>query len=155
MTPAPRPAIVTFPITVGLFFGGGIGGVGLASFVAPDSIIGNFIGLLALPLAFITGMNLWLGFALLTALLHGIRRLLSRDPKSLPPLMGDRGVPPGAYSFVLSSLATSAASGLVMAFLATRLGFLATLALYLLVGLSYGVACWLLARTGFLPFSEE
>jgi hypothetical protein len=150
-----RPAIVTFPVTVGLFFGGGIGGIGLASFVAPDSIAGNFIGLLALPLAFIAGMNLWLGFALLTALLHGIRRLLSRAPGSVPPLMGNRDVPPGAYSFVLAALATSAASGLVMAFLSTRLGFVATLALYLLVGLVYGMACWLLARSGFLPFGEE
>ncbi len=155
MTPTQRPAIVTIPITLGLFFGGGVGGVCLATYLAPDSIISSFVGLLALPLAFLTGMQFWLGFALLSALVYGIRRFLGRTIEPPSAMAGDRGVPPGSYAFLLTSLVASVASGVVMAVVATRLGFFATLLTYLLVGLLYGLTCWLLARSGFLPFPEE
>lgn len=154
MTRTQRPAMVTIPITFGLFFGGGIGGVGLATWLAPDSILAHFVGLLALPIAFITGMQLWLGFALISALAYGVRRLLGRVDKAPSSMAGDRGVPPGSYSFLLTSVAVSVAAGVVMAIVATRIGFFATLLTYVLLGLVYGLTCWLLARAGFLPFAE-
>lgn len=155
MIPTQRPAIVTMPITIALFLGGGIGGVALATYLAPDSIVANFVGLLALPFAFLTGMQFWLGFALFSALVYGVRKLAGRVDESSSSVAGDRGVPPGSYSFLLTSLVVSVGAGVVMAIVATRLGFLATLLIYLLVGLAYGVTCWLLARSGYLPFPEE
>lgn len=143
------------PITIALFLGGGVGGVALATFLAPDSILASFVGLIALPAAFILGMQFWLGFALLSALLHGVRRLLGRVESQLLPIANDRAIPPGSYAFLLTSTAFSVGSGLIMGFVATRTGFFATLLIYLPVGLGYGITCWLLARCGFLPFPEE
>ena len=154
MTPTQRPASVTIPITAALFFGGGIGGVVLANYLAPDSVIANFVGLLALPFAFLTGMQFWLGFALLSALVYGIRRLVGQINELPSSMAGNRCVPPGSYSFLLTSLVVSVGAGVIVAFVATRLGFFATLLIYLLVGLFYGLTCWLLARSGFLPFPE-
>jgi hypothetical protein len=155
MTPAQRPAIVTMPITLALFFGGGVGGVALASLLAPDSILANFVGLLALPFAFITGMQFWLGFALFSALIHGVRRLLGRAEAPRESVANARAVPPGAYAFLFTSAAASIGSGFIIGLVSTRTGVFSTLLIYLLVGLVYGVACWLLAGFGFLPFPEE
>jgi uncharacterized membrane protein YccF (DUF307 family) len=49
----------------------------------------------------------------------------------------------------------SAISGFVAAAQSTRPGFLLTLTVYILVGVSYGIACWRLARVGYLPFPDE
>jgi hypothetical protein len=52
------------------------------------------------------------------------------------------------------SLVTSAMAGFALAFLSTDWSFVRAWALILSVGAGYGVLCWLLARSGFLPFPD-
>jgi hypothetical protein len=150
-----RSAVITIPVTMALFFGGGAGGVGLASAVAPNSIIASFLGLLSLPFAFIAGMHLWLGMAILTLLVQLPKRLLSQTATQDSQRGKHEFIPPGSVAFAFTSLVTCSVSGLVIAAVATRLGFISTWALYVAVGVVYGTTCWILARTGFLPFPED
>ena len=43
----------------------------------------------------------------------------------------------------------------MIALVGSTRGVLFTLVLYLLLGLGYGTACWLCARSGYLPFPTE
>ena len=45
--------------------------------------------------------------------------------------------------------------GLLIGIFGSTLGVLVTTGLYLALGLSYGVACWLYAKNGYLPFPHE
>jgi hypothetical protein len=154
--PVQRSPWITFPLTILLFMGSGIAGTLLAEALAPDSILAGFLGLFTLPLAFLLGMYLWLGLAILAAIgrlfrwLLGRRRGLQSDRSVLPSQ-----IPPGSFAFVPASVVLSGFSGFFIALVSTTLGFLATLGLYVGVGLVYGLACWLLARTGYLPHLEE
>jgi hypothetical protein len=130
-----------------LFFGCGVAGSLLASALSPDCLAGAFIGAFAFPVAFAAGMPCWLGLALLTALWGRVRH----GPRKPRP----HEIPGGSVAFVPVSVAVVGAAGLVVALCDSRLGFAATAALYLLLGAVYGVACWQLARRGFLPFPVE
>ena len=63
--------------------------------------------------------------------------------------------PAGSFAFVPVSVAFVGVIGLVMGMLGSSLGILATLGLYVLLGFGYGTACWLAARSGYLPFPTE
>jgi hypothetical protein len=151
MTVLRRPIALTFPILAVLFLGGGIAGLVYAQRIAPDSGLAVFAGVLALPAAFVAGMQLWLGLALFAVFAGSARRLLGGRPQARPPV---NVVPPGAIAFVFTSLATCLLAGLVLGAVATSGGFLSTFATVFSVGVVYGVLCWLLARNGFLPFPE-
>jgi hypothetical protein len=45
-------------------------------------------------------------------------------------------------------------AGLLIGLLGSSLGVISTLGMYALLGLGYGTACWLCARSGYLPFPE-
>jgi hypothetical protein len=64
-------------------------------------------------------------------------------------------IPPGSFTFVPAALVTSALAGMVVAATSTRLGVAWVLSLYAVFGLAYGVACWKLAQSGYLPFPRE
>jgi len=52
-------------------------------------------------------------------------------------------------------LVTCLLAGAIVGALSPRLGFGWVISLYAVFGLGYGVACWRLARTGYLPFPRE
>ena len=132
-----------------LFLGGGAAGLGIAQSLAPDSWAAQFVGLFSLSLPFAIGMNLWLGFAITTELWRAVRRRGRPAPGAASP------IPPGSIAFVPTCLVMVGCSGIVIAMLGSRLGALPTVGLYLILGLFYGVACWLYARNGYLPFPQE
>jgi hypothetical protein len=150
-----RAASITIPITLALFAGGGAAGAALANAIAPGSVVGAFFGLFMLPAAFIGGFYAWLGLALLNAIGQWVRRRRGRNGAATPiPREPDRMVPPGSIAFLLMSLVSSAMAGFALAFLSTEWSLGEAWALVVLVGAAYGVLCWLLARSGFLPFPE-
>ena len=61
---------ITFPLTMFLFFGGGLAGARLSSYAAPDSVFAGMSGFLMLPLAFLSGFQFWIGFAILAVLIY-------------------------------------------------------------------------------------
>jgi hypothetical protein len=128
-----------------LFLGGGVAGVTLAERLAPDSIVAAAAGMFALPLTFAVGLQLWLGTGLLLAIVHRLRgRRFMKQP-------GERLIPAGGFVFVPLAVAFNGAAGLVVAIAGSSIGWLATLLLYPALGVLYGIACWRLARGGYIP----
>jgi hypothetical protein len=146
------------PVSVGvqivvmaiLFLGGGVAGLGIARSVAPGSFVAEFFGTFALPLSFGIGMQHWLGLALVIEAWRTIRRGGRRAVDA-----AEVRIPPGSIAFVPVSVVLVGGAGLPIALFGTSIGALATIALYLALGLFYGITCWLYARNGYLPFPQE
>jgi hypothetical protein len=148
---ASQPGIWTQVFVMALLFlGGGVAGLGVARSVAPGSFAAEFFGTFAFPLSFGIGMQGWLGMALVTEAWRTIGR--GFRPAANP---GDVRIPPGSFAFVPTSVLLVGGAGLMIAIFGSSLGALATIALYLTLGLCYGIACWLYARNGYLPFPQE
>lgn len=144
--PAPGSQAIVLAI---LFLGGGAAGLGISRSLAPDSWAAQFVGLFSFSLPFAIGMNLWLGFAITTELWRAVRRRGRPARNAAPP------IPPGSIAFVPTCLVLVGFAGILIAILGSSLGVLRTTALYLTLGLFYGIACWLSARNGYLPFPQE
>lgn len=140
-----RSALITFPVMAGTFLGGGIIGFVLTAALTPECSVIRLLGLCGLPLAFIIGAQLWLGYALLRGLAHVLGR------GGLPRFARSDTIPPGSAAFVLSSTGVSLILGLLVAIAPSRLGLLPTLAVFVALGAGFGIACHLLARNGLLP----
>jgi hypothetical protein len=138
-----------------LFLGSGVAGAQLAHAVSPDSFLAAFVGLFALPLAFVSGLQLWLGLALFGALWQLLRRALGWRPAPAHEVPSKNAPPPGSFVFVPLSAAFGTLAGLVIGVTATTAGFLATTGLYAGLGLVHGVACWFAARSGHLPLPDH
>ena len=134
-----------------LFLGGGAAGVGLARALAPQSWAAQFVGLFSLSLPFAIGMNAWLGLALVT---EAWRAIAGRRPRPDASTI-DAPIPAGSFAFVPVCVVMVGLAGVLIAIAGSSLGALATIALYVTLGLLYGIACWLYARNGYLPFPHE
>ena len=66
-----------------------------------------------------------------------------------------RDAPAGAFAFVPTCVLLVGVAGLLIGVFGSSLGVLVTTGLYLTVGFVYGVACWLYAKNGYLPFPHE
>lgn len=126
-----------------VFLGGTVAGQALVLATGSRSALAVVIGVLAIPAAFLIGMQLWLGFALLGALWNFFRGRSQTAGGEIPA---------GALVFLPVTLVVLGFSGLLIALFGTDLGFLRTISLYLGVGVGYGLLCWRLARAGYLPF---
>ena len=131
-----------------LFLGGGLLGVALSQWLAPESILAQFVGLFSFSAPFIVGLQWWLGLAL------GIALWRTAWHGPMTPEERRTAIPAGSFVFVPVSVTLAAVAGVLIGILGSSLGFLATLGLYVLLGLGYGTACWLCARSGYLPFPQ-
>ena len=122
----------------------------LSDRLAPGSILAQLVGLFSFSLPFAISLQLWLGAAIVLE----VWRVMSRRDR--PASRQARSAPPrGSFVFVPTCTALVACAGLLMGVFGSSLGVLATLGLYVALGLGYGVACWLFARAGYLPFPQE
>jgi hypothetical protein len=133
-----------------LFLGGGAAGVGLSRSLAPESWAAQFVGLFSLSLPFAIGMQAWLGLALTTEMWRAVTRGGRHASDA-----ARTEVPAGSFAFVPACVLLVGAAGLLIGTFGSSLGVLLTTGLYLALGLSYGVACWLYAKNGYLPFPHE
>jgi hypothetical protein len=147
---------LTVPIFFGLFFGGGFLGIQVSRFLAPGSGLAEFVSFLTLPAAFVLGLVAWAGAAIPGAVRRFVLLVRKRDRSPSVKENGTKAmIPPGSFAFVPAALVPCLVVGAVVGALSPRLGFGWVLCLYAGLGLSYGVVCWLLARTGYLPFPRE
>ena len=144
-----RPAWHQAGVLAVLFLGGGGAGVFVSRYLAPASVVAQFVGLFTFPLPFVIGLQSWLGLAIGVAMW----RTAVRGPATAADARAE--TPAGSIVFVPISVAFVGAVGLVIGILGSSLGILATLGLYVLLGLGYGTACWIAARSGYLPFPNE
>jgi len=152
MSPDRFPSLwLGVPIFFGLFFGGGYLGILLSRELAPGSGLAEFVSFLALPAAFVIGIVAWAGAAIPAAVRRLVRLRRRRDHEERP----EPTIPPGSAAFVPAALVTCLLAGAIVDALSPRLGFGWVICLYAVLGLGYGVACWRLARAGYLPFPRE
>lgn len=133
-----------------LFLGGGSFGVWLALWLAPESFLAQFVGLFSFSLPFAIGLQSWMG----TAIVVEVIRLIARRGRRLPPEKRS-ATPPGSFVFVPICTGVITCAGLLIGLFGSSLGVIATTGLYLVLGIGYGVACWLFARAGYLPIPQE
>ena len=147
---------LTVAIFFGLFFGGGYLGIQVSRLLAPGSGLAEFVSFLTLPAAFVLGIVAWAGAAIPGALRRFVLLVLKGVRSPAAKENGSKAtIPPGSFAFVPAALVPCLVAGTVVGALSSRLGFGWVLCLYAGLGLGYGVACWLLARTGYLPFPRE
>jgi hypothetical protein len=148
--PAGRPVKWQILVLALLFLGGGSFGVWLAARLAPESILAQFVGLFSFSLSFAVGLQNWLGAAIVVEVI----RLIQRRGRRLPPEERS-ATPPGSFVFVPTCAGMITGAGLLIGVFGSSLGVIGTTGLYLLLGLGYGVACWLFARAGYLPIPQD
>ena len=149
VTPARRPVWVQVLVLAVLFLGGGAAGVELSRRLAAQSFLAQFVGLFSFAVAFVAGLHAWLGLAIGV----GLWRLAARRPVS--GRAAESRIPGGSIAFVPVCVAMVGFAGLLIGIAGSSLGVIATVGLYLILGLTYGIACWLCATSGYLPFPQE
>jgi hypothetical protein len=136
---------------LGVFGSGPLLGIGLARLLAPGSFVAESIGMFAFPLAFVVGLQAWLGFAIFAAVAGFGRRLLS---KKLAQHTGPSAAPPGSFVFVPLSVGAGLLAGIVVGLVSETHALMTSVLLYVAAGIVYGSVVWQLARSGYLPFPE-
>jgi hypothetical protein len=149
----PQPStLAQFSSLLLAFIGGGVAGQALAYVFASDSGLASGLSWMMLPLSLVIGMQLWLGFAILSAVFSLIRQLVVNKKLSK---VSSQGPPGGALAFIPVASCMSAVVGVIVSFVSSNESMLAVWTAYALTGVGYGVALWQLARKGFLPFPDE
>jgi hypothetical protein len=152
-----RSAWLTVPIVFGLFFGGGYVGTQMARLSAPGSYVAEFVSFLALPAAFAVGAVGWVGLSVPSAFRMLVR--LVRGRQGAPPANEGQSrraaIPSGSFVFVPAAFLSTTLSGAIVAAVPSSVGVAWVVGAYAAVGLGYGIACWGLARTGYLPFPTD
>ena len=142
----------------GLFFVGLLAGVGLSTYVAPNSPVAMFIGFLVWPLSFGIGMSFWYGLTgshlagrLVRALVKSLRTL-DLNGTLREELAGmDWKVTQTARVFVPIIVFLSFVAGLVIACVPTARNFELVVCSFTGFGLVYAMFVTWLARLGVLP----
>jgi hypothetical protein len=151
MSPNMHPSPwLTVPITLSLFFGGGYLGEQVSRVLAPGSGLAEVVSFLAFPTALVTGFVVWAGASIPSA----IRRLVMQSALPVNKTGTNAVIPPGSFAFIPVALVWGSVAGAIVGTISS-VGFGWVLCLYAGLGLVYGVACWLFARIGYLPFPSE
>jgi hypothetical protein len=148
-----RPAALVLAAIGGSFLSGPLIGVMLARSVAPESWLADAVGLFMLPLAFTVGLQIWLGTAIVTAMVQIIVRLASGRPWRAAGGAAMR-VPAGSIAFVPVAAAAGLLGGVLVGLVSDTHSVPACVALYGGASALYGVLVWQLARAGYLPCPE-
>lgn len=149
-----RPVLLSFCVFMGAFVFGPFLGIQLGGHFAPDSELAQVASVFAFPLAFFAGLLFWMGLGVFTVVLGALRNLLrGRLPKAEGLEPSRALVPPGYGSFVVFSLLSTAAAGLLAGAFSDA-SVAVTLPAYAAAGAVYGLSLWLLAHHGYLPFPE-
>jgi hypothetical protein len=129
-----------------LFPGSAALGVTLADWLAPGSWIAQIAGFFALPLAFVLGLQMWIGVAIFGAV---VRLLVSR---SHPPRTsaGDRVVLPGSFVFLPLSSIAGLLAGVITAIVPAASSAILAMGVFWLTGTLHGLVAWQLAKRGVL-----
>ncbi len=156
MHPSPERWMVTAPVLLAFFVGGGLAGACLARALAPDSELAQLIGMFALPIGLFFGLILWLGTASVIALTRRVAQAGKRlEGPRAEYEWGTTVIPPGSRAFVVTSIVPSLAVGVLVGLLSATSGVTLCAVAYVGMGAAYGVLCWKAAANGYLPFPVE
>ena len=149
-----RSPLLLLVILATVFFGAAALGAGLAALFAPDSQAATFVSFLLLPMALIAGFQAWLGLAIIILVPGFLIRLLTGNR---PPASVRNGefVPPGSVVFLPIASGLGFAGGAFVGLVSDAHAAWLVILVYWLAGTGYGLALWILARTGYLPFPDS
>lgn len=134
--------------------GGSALGAALAAWLAPGSWFASAVGMFALPLAFVAGLQSWIGLAFLLVLPRFVLAALRGDWRSARP-RGDTPLPspPGYGIFVPIASAAGLAAGVLTAFTGARA--IPSLAVWWAAGTAYGLMMRWFAGKGWLRWPDS
>lgn len=134
---------------VGLFLGSGGVGLWLAATLAPGSFVAEAVSFFALPVAFVIGLQLWYGLAIVGA----IGKLIGMALRGSPPQRALRPPPlTGTFIFLPVSSTMGAVAGVIVGLLSPTQPVWMVAMTYWLTGTLHGFLGWRLARAGaFVP----
>ena len=127
----------------GLFIAGGLVGLTLSSWAAPDSGLAAGVSAMLLPAAFAVGLLTWSGLDILFAVIDLIRGRERRRQTDL-------SLRTGAW-FVPIAVALSCGVGFVVGVIPGGQGVIVSMITYCATGVAYGFVVSRLAARGFLP----
>jgi hypothetical protein len=130
-----------------LFPGSAALGVTLAEWLAPGSWIAQIAGFFALPLAFITGLQMWVGVAIVGAI---VRLLVSRRFPPRAAADDGRAGLPGSFIFFPISSAAGLLAGVIVALVPAAPSAVWAIVVFWLTGTLHGLVAWRLADRGVL-----
>ncbi len=146
--PGERSPLLSFLVTVVMFIGGGLAGMGLGMWVAPDSPVAQFVAFLTLPLSFIASMVLWQGLTLVLLFFRMLRRRQRNVPEEAVQTLRRKAVVmipvPAVFCLPAGLLVGVLGDGVVFGALA-----------FAAVGLGYGFGLWALAQRDLLPLLDS
>ncbi|WP_152532123.1 hypothetical protein [Leptolyngbya sp. Heron Island J] len=149
-SPTPRPT-VNFFTSATLLFGGSFSGTHLTALVAPHSQWSGLVGFFMFPVAFIAGMRLW---PWVEVLIESFRSLFTKV--RFAPKPGTRRAKRiiSSFSFIITSVATSTLSGLILTPPAMQVVVDPGYKILISAGIVYGVICWVLIQLGYLQHAD-
>lgn len=142
--------------TAVVFFGGAGAGMALARVIAPGSQVAEMVAFFALPLALVTGFQLWLGAAIVLLLPRFVRAIRRREWRADVPTPAEEllEVPPGHAVFVVTGTGWGTAAGLLVGLVPSASSFAGAAGAFAMLGVGYGLLARTLARRGLLPFPD-
>ncbi len=150
-SPVSRPTVNFFTSAL-LLFSGSFGGTHLTALVAPYSQLSGLVGFLMFPIAFITGMQLWPRAG---SLIENCRSALSRARRTQKTKPGHYQQVVSSLIFVLTSIAVSALSGLILTPPSMQSVVDPGYKILIPAGVIYGITCWLLIQLGYLQSADH
>jgi len=148
-----RSAWLQLAVVFGGFLLGPYAALRLGILLAPGSDLVQTVAVFGFALVFVGGTLMWAGLGLAVVVLRALMSLLGGRRPSWPAGKTERAVPPGYGAYVV----LGAVFGLLVGFvagLATERTLLAGVVVWSLAGTGYGLALWLAAHHGYLPFLE-
>ena len=150
-TRSPSPVLAAL-VSAAVLFSSAFLGSALAERMAPDSSIAAILGFVMLPAAFLVGLQIWIGAAIIAFVFGRLSNnaRCKRDRQPIKKREGCRETRAGAFVFAIICPLATAIAGFLTALLSNSHGFFTILGTYILVGGIFGVAVWILAKYGYI-----
>ena len=154
-TRSPSPVLAAL-ISAAILFSSTFLGSALAEQMAPDSRIAAILGFVMLPAAFLVGLQIWMGAAIIAFVFGRLSNSDRNRRDRRPPehSEGRRETRAGAYVFAIICPMATTVAGFLTALLSDSHGFFTIIATYTLVGTIFGIAVWILAKYGYIELLE-
>ncbi|MEA5462759.1 hypothetical protein [Leptothoe sp. PORK10 BA2] len=149
-SPVPKPTVNFFTSAILLFIGS-FGGTHLTAVVAPYSQFSGLVGFLMFPIAFLTGMRLWLWVDLR---IEDCRSFVTKARHSQKKAPGRFRGAISSFAFVLTSVLVSMLSGLILTPPAMQVVVDPGYKMLITGGTIYGIICWALIQLGYLQYGD-